>query len=83
MLKSIPEKYKYLFWDVDMKCLEDENFSQFVVERFLEKGDLEAVRWTIRAFSLSKVHEVISAPLSLSSVTINFWKAFFKDYGSV
>lgn len=42
---SIPREFERFFWDVDFEKLNWAEHSEHVIQRVLEKGDLDALRW--------------------------------------
>lgn len=70
---SPPGCVKYCFWDVRFEEMDWRRRSRFVIERILEYGDREAVRWMLSAYHRSEVVEVLTRSGNLSPRTANFW----------
>ena len=41
----IPQDLRHYFWDVNPLALDIEHNKRFIVERILEKGDVNATQW--------------------------------------
>lgn len=73
---TIPSKFSYLFWDVNFSTIDLERHAFYVIERFLEYGTWEGIRWLrdrygderIKKYLLGRGYRV------LSKKTLNFWK---------
>lgn len=72
-MKPFPRFLKKYFWDVDFKEIDKTKNSRFVIERILEYGEKEAVRWLFKNYSLNQIKEVVSKTRSLSSRSLFFW----------
>jgi len=46
----IPTELTWLFWDVDPGAIDLERHRDYVVERIMARGDLQAMRWLARHF---------------------------------
>lgn len=46
----IPAALTWLFWDVDPSAIDLDRDRDYVVERVMARGDLEAMRWLARQF---------------------------------
>jgi hypothetical protein len=80
MKTAPPARIQGLFWDVDQATLDCHQHRAFILDRVLEYGDIEAVRWAeatygtngIRDYFLSRGVRVLSAK------TRAFWQAVLK-----
>lgn len=68
---KIAQKY---FWDVDFETLERKTCNPFMVERILEYGDEEAIKWLKKKCSAAMIREVISSSRRLSPRSRSYWK---------
>ena len=75
MLPKYLQKY---FWDVEFKILDKKEDSFFIIERLLEFGDWQSIRWLRRIFSKEEIKEVIKKSRALSVRTCNLWSAVYK-----
>ena len=76
-MKTIPTFLKKYFWDVDLAQLDVEKHSRFIIERILEYGRPEAVRWMRETFSPAQIKQVIMTSKNLSPKSANFWGFIF------
>ncbi|MBU1110848.1 hypothetical protein KKB83_04475 [Patescibacteria group bacterium] len=74
MNAAIPQEFSYLFWDVDFDKLDGERFGEFIVERLLEKGNWDEVRWMWRAFPHGLIKEIVDTSRNISGGTRGLWK---------
>ena len=44
----VPETFKRFFWDVHFETLSPKEKPYFVINRLLDKGNLDAARWVVR-----------------------------------
>lgn len=73
----LPEKIRRFFWECkDIKIDIQENWF-FVIERLLEYGDLEAVKWVLRNFEQTQIIEVVKTSRNLSRKTASMWQNYF------
>ncbi|HIE53138.1 MAG TPA: hypothetical protein EYP85_15410 [Armatimonadetes bacterium] len=73
-MSSIPESLHRYFWDVKAETLDADRYAQFVMERLLEYGDEEALRWLYKRFGRQRIREVVCHSRRLSRRTANFWR---------
>ena len=69
----IPQELERFFWNVDLKQLDTERNQRFVIERILEKGDDEAVRWLRAQYPEGALRGVVSESRRLSPKSRNYW----------
>jgi len=74
--KNILLNNRSLFWDVNVETIDIEKHANYIIERFLEYGTLDGVRWLrkfygderIRQFLLTKRFRI------RSKKTLNYWR---------
>ncbi|MFZ5640554.1 MAG: DUF6922 domain-containing protein [Bacillota bacterium] len=70
----LPEALHKFFWEYDAKVL-DEKVNWFqIIERILEYGDLNAVRWIYRSYSSEQLADVVRKSRQLSKRTALLWQ---------
>lgn len=74
----IPQNLHKYFWEYKVNEIDEDKFWFSVIERLLEYGDDEAVRWVINQYPKEKIIEVVKSSRCLSRKTANFWKNFFR-----
>lgn len=67
------ELRKSLFWDVDPATIDLEKNARYVIERVLDFGTDEEVRWLWRTYPRTKIREVIDNPRMLLPKTRALW----------
>lgn len=79
-MAKVPKQFHEVFWEVDPEQLDTEKNPEYIMERILEYGTLEGVRWVRKTIGDEKIKEFITgrARRSLSSKTLNFWQKILK-----
>ena len=63
---------KPLFWDVDRNKLLSGKHNPFIIQRILEKGDLDSIYWLLKNFPEQEVRTTIKSN-TISRKTAWFW----------
>lgn len=79
-MAKVPEEFHEFFWEVNAGKLDTERNPEYIIERILEHGTLDGVKWMRRTFGDKKIKEYIKTQghRSLSSRTINFWQVIYR-----
>jgi hypothetical protein len=77
--RSLPQQLRRLFWDVDPGTIDVRLHSRYIIERILEVGDLEAVRWAQRRYPTAMIIETLRMSRRLSDRSRAFWRIWFGD----
>ena len=64
-----------LFWDVDPKTVDPEKHARYIIERILEFGRDDEVRWMWRTYLTNLVHDVVNKSRVLRPQTKVLWEA--------
>lgn len=75
MLPAFLHRY---FWDHPVNQVNKETHSFFIIERLLELGNDDAIRWVLRSYPQQEITEVVKKSRVLSKKTANFWKNYFR-----
>lgn len=85
MTKKIKKKRKpstglrqSLFWDVDPKTIDLECHAQYVIERVLDFGNDDEVRWLWRTYSKRKIRNVVQKSRVLHKQSRALWELLTK-----
>jgi hypothetical protein len=70
VLSSLIKPY---FWDVDPDTVDCSVHVVFVIERILESGDEDAIRWLFATYSRTQVVEVLQSTRRISRRSARFW----------
>ncbi len=73
----MPNKIRKFFWEYGEIEIEVQKNWFFIIERLLEYGDPEAVKWTFEYFEPNKLIEVVKASRNLSRKTASMWQNYF------
>ena len=74
---SIPPEFHKYFWDVDATKVNPQEHPIYVINRLLDKGGLEAVRWVRHAFPESLIIETIKKIKDFSPWNGVFWARMY------
>ncbi|MEW6061122.1 MAG: hypothetical protein AB1600_04180 [Bacteroidota bacterium] len=68
--------HRSLFWDVQMDTIDIVKHADYIIERFLEYGTLEGIRWLRAVYGDERIKYYIlhRGYKTLSNKTLNFWK---------
>jgi len=64
-----------LFWDVDPSTLDREKHAGYIIERILDFGTDEEVRWMYRRYPHATILEVVEHSRVLRPETRPLWRA--------
>jgi len=70
MLPKYLHKY---FWDTDAGKIDIKKYKFYVIERLLEMGDDEAIRWLKKNFRKNEFNEVLQKSRRISGRSGNYW----------
>lgn len=75
-MKSMPKKFAAYFWDVDFKSVNPLQKPLFVIQRLLDKGNHEAVSWTLKHFDKVTLKKAFTTLRDFSPKIGSFWRLF-------
>lgn len=67
-----------LFWDVNPKTVDPRKHAQYVIERIMDFGNDQEVRWMWQYYPTKQLKQVVTASRSLLPRSRNFWKLVIK-----
>lgn len=73
----IPKDLRAYFWDTDPRKLSLTRHATWIIERILEWGNPEAVRWLRQQYSDRELMRVLDKSRSISHKSWHFWKIIF------
>lgn len=79
MPSNIPQNLRVLFWDVDFSTLNIVSHKRYIIERLLEKGDFDSLKWLFSNYSEQEIRDVIISSNNISKKTFSLWNLFFQD----
>lgn len=62
-----------LFWDVDPKTIDPEKHARYIIERILDFGDDNEVRWMWQYYNHDLIRDVIMKSRGIFPKTRIFW----------
>ena len=75
------ELRKSLFWDVDPATIDLEKNARYVIERVLNFGDTEEVRWIFKKYGRKYITGVFNGCAErLTPKSSNFWNIMLNEY---
>lgn len=69
----LPSFLKSYLWDIEPDTLDLSTHATFVIERLLDAGDEEAVRWLFATFPRHTIADVVKDSRRLSQRSAVFW----------
>jgi hypothetical protein len=75
---KLPESFSGWFWDCDFSKLNPKKYKYYVIERLLEKGRMEQVKWVFDNYGRDEVKKIIEEPINLDKESVYFWKMYFQ-----
>lgn len=64
-----------LFWDVDPDTIDLDKHARYVIERVLNFGTDEEVRWMWRTYPRTLIHDIVNKSRVLRPETRPLWRA--------
>lgn len=68
---------KPIFWDLDATGLDIQENSRQIIERVLEWGDFQQVRWMLKTYPKDQIIEAVKLSRQLSKKSANFWATYY------
>ena len=67
-----------LFWDTDPKKIHPKKHAIYIIERILDFGTDQEVRWLLKTYSKPTIRRVVKTSRVLQPKTRTLWKVFTK-----
>ncbi|MBI4606464.1 MAG: hypothetical protein HY721_31245 [Planctomycetes bacterium] len=82
-VRALPAELLELFWDWDLRELDLAHHREQIMERVLQDGSLEAVRWLLSAFGDPGVRQFVveNGTRRLDPKILSFWMNYY-DLGA-
>jgi hypothetical protein len=74
---SVPERFRYLFWDARIEDIHLKRNARYIIEKVLELGSLDAVNWLQDMFTAHQIKAVLADSRGLSNKSRIFWSLWF------
>jgi len=77
--RRVPPELGSLFWDCDLRTLDVERHREQILERVLQDGDLEAVRWALATYGDEVVRAFVldAGSRRLTPKILTFWWSYY------
>lgn len=72
-MAALPEFLRPWFWDVEFHDIRLPERKTYVLERLLELGDDQAIRWVKASFVSQDIADVVRRSRRISPKTARFW----------
>lgn len=72
---KVPEKFHSYFWDTDVSEVNVLRDAWFVVEKVVNFGTLEAMRWLVNILGENQVRDIILRNYNISTKSAKLWGA--------
>ncbi len=69
----MPDFVSRLFWDYDQITLDFLKHKDFIIERVLEKGNFDGVKWLLGTFDKLDILNTVNSSSNISYSTRNLW----------
>jgi hypothetical protein len=73
----IPERFGSLFWDTSLSNIHLKKNARYIIERILEFGDADALKWMQRVYPVQTIIQVLYLSRAVSEKSRNFWAIWF------
>lgn len=67
-----------VFWDIDINNLDMDNHERYTIERILQFGAIEHIKWLFENFSDKKIIEVVKKSKIIDKRTANYWSYYYE-----
>lgn len=73
-----------LFWDVDPKTIDVKKHARYIIERIIDYGNDDEVRWLLRTYSSGLVGDVVKKSRVIQKYSKPLWLALTqrKQFGN-
>lgn len=70
-------KFKIIFWDSDVSAINIDQYKIYIIERILELGDIQEVKWMFDRFSNETIKKTLYSCRDITERSSHFWKLLF------
>ncbi len=67
-----------LFWDVDPKKINSKKHGWYILERILDLGNDEEIRWAFRTYPQNLIKQVVTQSRVLHNKSRGLWKLLYR-----
>jgi hypothetical protein len=73
----VPERLSPLFWDTSLSKIHIKRNARYIIERVLEFGNMDAVKWLQKVYNLQTIIDVLNMSRIITEKSRNFWLIWF------
>lgn len=73
----LPERFSPLFWDTNISKIHIKRNARYIIERVLEFGNMDAVKWLQKVYTLQTIIDVLNMSRIITEKSHNFWLIWF------
>lgn len=73
----LPKNFNRYFWEIDATRLDTKKRAYYIIERILEYGDTDAVKWMFQTYQKNIIVDVLKTSRALSLKSANYWTIIF------
>ncbi len=66
-----------LFWDADPRAIDPRRHARYIIERILDFGEEDEVRWLVRTYPRRLITDTIARSRVLHEKSRSLWKLVF------
>ena len=74
----VPDTFKRFFWDVQFETLSPKEKPYYIINRLLDKGNLEAARWVIKTFPKDMIIHTFKTMRDFTPWNGTFWQRYLQ-----
>ena len=72
-------KFKIIFWDSDVSAIDIDQYKIYIIERILELGDAQEVKWMFDHYPKDAIKETLYKCRDITAKSSQFWKLILGD----
>jgi hypothetical protein len=74
---KLPEFMRPLIWDTNFDKLDFRQYWFWVIERLLQYGRDDSIRWVLKTYSEDEIKEVVMKSRQLKKKVVTFWCSYY------
>lgn len=76
-MKQLPKSVWKYFWDTEVGQVDVDKNSHYIIERVLEWGRTEDIKWLIGQYGMSEIKKVLMSSRQMPQKQANFWASIW------
>ncbi|MBI2410319.1 MAG: hypothetical protein HYV32_00285 [Candidatus Kerfeldbacteria bacterium] len=77
-IKNMPRRQS-LFWDVDPKTIDPKKHARYIIERILDYGSEDELRWLVSYYTTEKIKKTIRLSRTpIHKKSLSLWTLIFR-----